>query len=242
MFLFRSKIVMSLLILGLNLNSIYAQDTQPVDTAKNIIFRAQKVWSINKALDGESLLQTKKGAYCAMGEDHFDLDFLTLGIFSRTYQKANENTKILLRDAVLDNYAHIFLNQIGDKINYSYDWDNAQVSKITLGRGSQRVDGFEVKITTWAPQYNEMEPGKTRPTSSVIFEMKAHPSIENELSITDLVLAGIRVSGLYSQWSRDIQLGRKSIEEVLEAWSKENQPLCPQDTAPYRALSRKPNR
>lgn len=208
-----------------------------LETTQKVIRQAQKVWSLKKAISGESILETKKGAFCALGEDFIHLTFISQVLFGRTYTKANEKTQIEVQNALLNNFSHIFLNEIADKINYHFDWEKAQIQTGSFGRGDIRTSGFSIKVATW-PKGQPPSLASGSSPSYVIFDLieNTQDSHVKTYKVIDLVLAGLRVSELYKPWVNNIRMGRNTLEEVLEVWSTENQPLCPAKTQPYRKL------
>ena len=229
-----TRILLALFLFSILQARAEANETA-LTSAKKLIKKAQIAWDTKKPLENDTLEETKKGAYCAMGEDSIDFEFVSSSMFGRIYTKADGDQQLAIREALLNNYAQVFLNQIGYKINYTYDWEKAQIENKKFGRGRDRVEGISIKVITWKPEYDKL-PEDSRPTSYVIFELFDSPTTPGTYYVADIVLAGIRVSELYKSWVKNIRLKRTTLEKVLKDWAAENTPLCPEDTDPYRKL------
>ena len=204
-------------------------------TAKNYIKFAKMAWELETSFAEESLDQTKKGAYCAMGEELIDLATMSKNIFGDVYKNTSDQEKHIIENALLDNIAHIFLDKIGDKINFVFDWEKAHVQETRIGRGRDRVKGLKVDVKTWHPKFDIPASTQPKKTSTLTFEI-IPTETEGEYLLVDLVLKGIRVSSLYGEWVRQIRLEIKTLDEVLSIWEDQNDPNCPSDLEPYRNL------
>ncbi|MCB0390830.1 MAG: hypothetical protein KDD58_06060 [Bdellovibrionales bacterium] len=218
-----------------NDNDTISEPMRVLTLSKNVISKAQKAWGLTIPLQNETIEQTKKGAFCALGEDVIDFEFVSSSLFGRIYDHAEEETKSDIEDSLLNNYAHVFLEQIGEKINYTYDWENVKIESENFGRSKDRTEGYSVEVTTWKPEYDNLPEGSSKPTSSVKFEF-IKDSHSDTFKIVDLILAGARVSKFYAAFVQNIRRRKNTLEEVLDTWAKESIPLCPEDTAPYAKL------
>lgn len=200
-------------------------DEGALSFVKNFVNEAQKIWNLEKVHYGNSLLESKKDLYCQLGERTLHLPFISEHLFKRAYLKSEPEIKTQIEIALLNNYTHVFLNQVGEKILYSYDWEKSQIRKTLSGRGQQRSEGYEIKVITWPPQSPRLTLGDS---SSVVFEVRSQQGADEKIySLTDVVLDGFRVSGLYTQWGKDVWMNKRRLEDVLSQWERDHQPNCP---------------
>jgi hypothetical protein len=204
-----------------------------IKSLQKFVLEAQSVWveselQLKKSKDSlqkQDINLKRKFRYCELGKEIIELRQLATQLFQRSYTQASEETQLAIERALLNNYSHVLVNNIAEKITADFDWNNAKVTPITFGRGANRLSGYEVKVVALSDsgQFSENKP----PSIQVAFEILENSKAKDDYFIVDLILVGFRVSQFYAKVAQDVQRGRTRLEDVLIDWEKQHSPHCP---------------